>query len=283
MLQDVTIIDSDNYEALGISTMFFPGGEPHIKVPIFTGNVFLFLKLRTWNETTFASLLLEALQRQETIKKLQIFIPYFPAARQDKVADNKAALTLSIVTSMFNTTGIIINVFDVHSPVINEYIFSYNYLPIDLNITLRENVVGIISPDKGAVERATGFRNHFYPTAELIVCGKKRNPETGELSSGYSMPELTKEGHYIIVDDICDGGYTFKLLTNAFEEQSVAKNSTLELFVSHGIFSKGLDALPAKISHITTTNSFCKLESSERLTVLKLETLFDTIIGDSIA
>jgi hypothetical protein len=58
------IIDSDNYAASGVETMFFPGGEPHVKIPRFKEMPILHLKLRTWNDVGFASLLTNALHNQ---------------------------------------------------------------------------------------------------------------------------------------------------------------------------------------------------------------------------
>jgi phosphoribosylpyrophosphate synthetase len=85
------------------------------------------------------------------------------------------------------------------------------------------------------------------------------------------MPELQRSGRHIIVDDICDGGGTFNLLAEAWKRKNPAY-SKLELFVSHGIFSKGLDAIDPVIEHITTTDSWCKGNSyiRDRLTVLPL-------------
>ena len=40
------VIDSDNYSAAGIETMFFPGGEPHVKLPLYREPVILYGKLR---------------------------------------------------------------------------------------------------------------------------------------------------------------------------------------------------------------------------------------------
>jgi hypothetical protein len=75
------------------------------------------------------------------------------------------------------------------------------------------------------------------------------------------------------VDDICDGGGTFNLLAEAWKRKlRIDQHSKLELFVSHGIFSKGLDAIDPVIEHITTTDSWCKGNSyiRDRLTVLPL-------------
>lgn len=94
------IIDSDNYAEHGIETMFFPGGEPHVKIPRFKEMPVLFLKLRTWNDTGFAALLIDALHQQFTTIP-RIFIPYFPGARQDKT-DGMAPLTVHVMNRLLS-------------------------------------------------------------------------------------------------------------------------------------------------------------------------------------
>jgi ribose-phosphate pyrophosphokinase len=93
------------------------------------------------------------------------------------------------------------------------------------------------------------------------------------------MPPLSAQGRYIIVDDICDGGGTFNLLATAFATDPVGRFSMLEMFVSHGIFSKGIDAISPTIKKIVTTDSWCQLPSDDRLTVLPLSPLF-AILGE---
>ena len=100
------VIDSDNYDAAGIKTLFFKGGEPHAKLPIFTEDVLLFLKLRTWNDVGLAVCVIDALSRQSKIH-VYAFIPYWPGARQDrshnkKDPDDQAPCTLEIVGRMFS-------------------------------------------------------------------------------------------------------------------------------------------------------------------------------------
>lgn len=292
----VHVIDSDDYKASGISTMFFPGGEPHAKLPIFKDDVLLFLKLRTWNDVGIALCVIDALHRQ-TGFSIHKFIPYFPGARQDRShnvddpVDGKAPLTLEIMGDLFSLpwSSRQLVVFDVHSDKAYQYTtIGRSFMPADIGISdlgfpLRANVAGIIAPDKGAVVRATQFRNAFYPTAELVLCKKRRDPATGLIDEDdYEFPQELASGHYICVDDICDGGRTFNLLAQGFKIAKNSENCTLELFVSHGIFSKGLDNLDPRIIHITTTDSFCRLEESERLTVIKLAPLFDKIVSGEL-
>lgn len=269
------IIDSDNYKAAGIETMFFPGGEPHVKVPRFKSSepIKLFLKLRTWNDVGIAVCLLDVLDRRANVEVAEVFIPYFPGARQDKAFDYDSPYTVAIMEAAL-CGGMDVSVFDPHSPVLESFSsLKAVYMPADLRIDVDEEkhgpVVGIIAPDAGAYDRAQHFREQFYPNAALIECSKIRNKRSGTLSH-YEMGELFEEGRYIVVDDICDGGGTFNLLAEAFDANQYGKGSGLELFVSHGIFSKGTLAVSPRYSRITTTDSWWSGPSVGRLTVLPL-------------
>ncbi len=269
------IIDSDNYKAAGIETMFFPGGEPHVKVPRkwkSRESIKLFLKLRTWNDVGIAACLLDVLERRGD-DIAEVFIPYFPGARQDRALDMEAPYTVAIMEELLCRWRDV-SVFDPHSAVLEAFgNLKAVYMPADLRVDVDEEkdglVVGIIAPDAGAYERAANFRESFYPNAALIECSKIRNKRSGTLSH-YEMGELFEEGRYIVVDDICDGGGTFNLLAEAFDANQYGKGSGLELFVSHGIFSKGTLAVSPRYSRITTTDSWWSGPSVGRLTVLPL-------------
>jgi len=261
------IIDSDDYRASGVEAMFFPGGEPHVKIPLFEEELLLFLKLRTWSDVGIAACLINALDWQGTA--YQTFIPYYPGARQDRT-DGTAPLTVAMISRLLEATPLA--VFDPHSRILGDTV-DYIYMPKDLPIPINPSVVGIIAPDEGAQGRALQFLDKFYPNADLIQAYKERDSKTGQLSN-YSMEYLTQSGTYIIVDDICDGGGTFNLLANAFDEDPIASQCELEMFVSHGIFSKGLDNISPRIKKIITTDSWCDPSrsryNSERLTVIPL-------------
>lgn len=278
------IIDSDSYQASGIETLFFPGGEPHAKLPIFKERVILFLKARTWDDVGIGACVWDALQRQaqslatrsvETIEEPRpvLFMPYSPGARQDRT-DGTAPLTKVLIANMFPNTNNL-HVFDLHSFLPTYNWRPRNWMPTDLIVPVKPDVVGIIAPDKGANERAMRFRDHFYPKLPVYHCTKERDSDTGRLSH-YSMPALHKEGRHIVVDDICDGGGTFNLLAEAYRRQT---RGPLELFVSHGIFSKGLTDLRRYYSHFYTTDSFYTSQYQDQpdVTVLPLRPLLEKL------
>ena len=66
---------------------------------------------------------------------------------------------------------------------------------------------------------------------------------------GFNFPagerQVRLNNHHI--DDICDGGQTFISLAQSLKKQGAAE---IFLYVTHGIFSKGLDQLKTCIQHI---------------------------------
>lgn len=278
-MKGFTVIDSDNYSAAGVVTMKFPGGEPHVKIPreLEGANVLAVLKLRTWDDVGYAALLLDALEQADA--SVTPFIPYYPGARQER-SDGTAPITLGVMNRLlaYNT---VVHVLDFHS--------HSGYMPACRNWRITDllppsskptsDVVGIIAPDRGAMGRAFSFRDALYPGRAVIECEKVRDSASGWIS-GYNMPALKHSGHYIVVDDICDGGATFNLLAQAFDADPIGKQSTLDLVVSHGIFSKGVSAISERYQRIITTASWCDpvQESNHgRLTVLSLEPIIEAI------
>ena len=57
----------------------------------------------------------------------------------------------------------------------------------------------------------------------------------------------------IVVDDICDGGATFLKLAEILKQRNV---KSMELFVTHGIFTKGTECLTSVYKTVYTTNSY---------------------------
>lgn len=112
----------------------------------------------------------------------------------------------------------------------------------------------VISPDAGAQKRADEVAHALR--VPVINATKERNVRTGELSSFYIPPAMdfikSSPKPPLIVDDICDGGGTFVGLAEVMEAQDYP---TPDLYVTHGIFSKGFGAIAPHFSHVLTTDS----------------------------
>lgn len=110
--------------------------------------------------------------------------------------------------------------------------------------------VGVIAPDKGAHDRAAAAARVMG--VPVYTAGKTRDFATGKLSGFHMEDKLPDEGKLLIVDDICDGGGTFIGLAEA----TGLPKDRVDLWVTHGIFSKGLSNLLEHFETIHTTDSY---------------------------
>lgn len=203
-----------------------------------------------------------AYRTMETSVKTVLILPYVPGARADRGNPFGARVYAQFIGEMWIDQVII---YDPHSPVIVEELELWRkddsittvVYPEDILNTRSSKLVmpnkydGIIAPDKGAAERAAGVADAFG--IPLFTAEKTRDFETGKLS-GFSI-DLPETGHFLIVDDICDGGGTFLGLASV-----VPEDVELDLYVSHGVFSKNaLRNLSNAFQSIFTTNSYAPL------------------------
>lgn len=182
--------------------------------------------------------------------KSHLTLKYLPYARQDKEVSNISTFALRTFANLLNSlnfNNVAIN--DPHSKVALELIDnSYAYYPkhqIQKILTLIENDL-VVYPDDGAVSKYSTM----YPF-KYIFGHKTRDQLTGNIIK-YILNGDPKNKNILIIDDICDGGMTFKLLTKELLDSGAKE---VNLFVTHGIFSKGLRTLKeAGIKRIFTSD-----------------------------
>lgn len=199
-----------------------------------------------------------------------LVLPYLPGARQDRVnVDGDVLWTSLSVAHMINSRGFSrVITLDPHSPVMPGYINNLVEYPLERIADWFESVNydGVIAPDKGAKNRAEIFAAALG--VPITYASKNRDVSTGRLS-GFSV-ELEKGKHYLVVDDICDGGGTFLGLGEKFYPQG----ASADLYVTHGIFSKGVSPLTRFYNNIYTTDSLphhggVKMRCSDIIEVVK--------------
>lgn len=215
-------------------------------------------------EFVTAMLLVDAIHSSGgSIEKL--VLPYIPGARQDRSNPTGDVLfTAASVANMINSRQFSrVVVLDPHSPVSVERIRRAAIFPLEsVAQKLPSRYAGVIAPDKGAKGRAEQFAETLQ--VPIYYGGKTRDVSNGKLT-GFTLEPIRNNlgSHYLVVDDICDGGGTFNGLADKIHEQG----ATADLYVSHGIFSKGTDALLENYGEIFTTNSLAGSERN-KITVL---------------
>lgn len=199
----------------------------------------------------------------------RLVIPYLPGARQDRInPDGDVLFTSSVVADMINEchfpSGVVS--LDPHSPVMPRMIEHFREHPLENVVKqIPKRYDGIIAPDKGAKDRAKRVADSL--NIPLYLGGKTRDVSNGKLT-GFTLENLNYDnmrpnGHYLVVDDICDGGGTFIGLAEKIHQQY----ATADLYVSHGIFSKGTRHLNKAYGSIYTTDSL-PLRDGNKVTVL---------------
>lgn len=238
--------------------MKFPAGEAHIKVPaddeVYTPTLAIWIAdADTLNDDLVTLAMYADYARQRGVEP-ELYVPYFPGARQDRGNPFGAQVYANLVNSMgFKTVTIL----DPHSPVIVQEIDNVRVL--DATHILMKSIfgrsemvsndwVGVIAPDAGAVTRTQRVADVLH--LPMFKADKHRDFETGKLT-GFSCEEVPEEGRLLVVDDICEGGGTFLGLAGAIG----VSRDRLALWVTHGSFSGRAGQLRDVFGAIYTTDS----------------------------
>jgi ribose-phosphate pyrophosphokinase len=114
----------------------------------------------------------------------------------------------------------------------------------------------LVSPDAGAMKKVAKIAKIF--NCPMITASKIRNPQNGEITgTEIHIPNEFIGRKFLIVDDLIDGGRTFIELAKAIRTANNGEATSIDLYVTHGIFSKGIDVLhDAGICNIYTANPF---------------------------
>lgn len=253
----------------------FPGGESQVRVPAELLScaeqarlVRLEAHLMSADAVMQLLLLTDALRRGLPMVPLHLVMPYVPYARQDRVCAPGEALSAKVFCSLINAQGYAsVLIADPHSDVVPALLERVSV--IDASAYLAEVLaapafaggVTLVAPDAGARKRTLALAKRFG-VSDVAFADKVRDPLTGAIS-GVSFPQVPAGQPVLVVDDICDGGRTFLELAIAARRSS---DVPLYLYVTHGIFSKGLAALAEHYTHIFTAHSW--IGDAQNLTTL---------------
>lgn len=180
--------------------------------------------------------------------RAQLDISYLPYARQDKPVSNSSCFALYTFARILNgMSWDWITVMDPHSEIaLHEIAQCGARYPGDRVRALMQEVKAdvLCYPDAGALKKYGKLFNRVSIHGEKV-----RDQATGMITSYEILGDCDGE-RVLIVDDICDGGATFRLLA---EQLHKAGAEEVFLYVTHGIFSKGVRHLfDAGISRIFT-------------------------------
>lgn len=249
-----------DHKRVDVSVWNFPGGELGVKLNELTDinapYVIHVTGIPTSNDIIVALNIADALKRQGIDRKnVTLHIPYFPYARQDRVCSEGESFALNVFVQLIATgfwSKLI--VVDPHSEVTTDLLA---YCQFDTEVLTQSQAATnlpkhdiLIAPDKGARAKVYSHQQVSRGT-EVITLNKVRQDRAVVYApiTGVEIDDKT----VCVVDDLVDGGRTFLSLVEAIELTG-QKPAELNLYVTHGIFSQGVDALREKYDNIFVFN-----------------------------
>ena len=252
----------------------FPGGELNVKLPasgIGLNVVTLKGSITSSDSLIELALLVDAIRRVSFNPTISLILPYMPYARQDRVCNTGEALSIKVAADIINSLYLDeVITYDNHSDVATALLDNCTDVPIhkiqSLVDAIKESKYDyIVSPDAGAVKKIQKLAQ--VVNLPIIKADKVREVSTGEILATEIHTKDIENARVLIVDDICDGGRTFIELARVLRSSNVA---TVDLYVTHGIFSKGVQVLLDEgIENVITTTSIPKQDTTQ-LTVLEI-------------
>jgi ribose-phosphate pyrophosphokinase len=263
-----------NTHKIPYKTFLFPSGELGVEVlemdesflmisaghsTAFPRQVSIYAELVTVQDI-FTFLLVMNVLKNRYKREFILNLPYIPFARQDRHTTPNTPFSLKVFADLINAldfkevylttphsnvAGLLIKnsvVMDVEDWITSFLIrnFGNDSWSYDPKVNFNKNIV-FIAPDVGADKRVFSLAQRCG-VSEVITCLKKRNPANGEIE-GLTVPVIDNyRKHFIVVDDICDGGRTFIELAKALPVGRLpptTSDGSISLLVTHGIFSNG--------------------------------------------
>ncbi|WP_125718548.1 ribose-phosphate diphosphokinase [Pseudoalteromonas rubra] len=244
----------------------FAGGEEHIRFNAVNFNEISKLEIyvRLTDSATLIRLMMavDALRRMSySACPIELVAPYFPYARQDRVCVTGEPLSAAVMAQLINSLKFAkVIIWDAHSDVspalLNRVVNVPQVELLNRCNVLRQRLASgeltLISPDAGASKKTLQIAQFYNAKPEVIQAQKCRDLVTGNIIRTEVQGDVNGK-RLLIADDICDGGRTFIELATVLKAQGAKE---IVLFVTHGIFSRGLVVFEGLIDTIITTDSF---------------------------
>lgn len=226
-------------------------------------------------------ILIDALKRASA-KSINIVMPYYGYARQDRKARSREPITSKLVANLLETTGADrVVTLDLHAPQIQGFfdipIDHLQAVPLLADYIKKKDLkdIVIVSPDHGGVIRARRMADLLKAPIGII---DKRRPKPNVAEVMNIIGDI--EGRTaIIVDDMIDTAGTMQLAADALIEKGATE---VYACVTHPVLSgPAIERIEnSKIKELVVTNSINLPEEKriEKITQLSVAPL----IGEAI-
>jgi ribose-phosphate pyrophosphokinase len=267
------IKEKNNLFYLKHKSFNFLGGEPHFQIT--TPDIAdlqdkkLIITQRVLSVSDLFTIILAVdAARRMNFNSIKLILPYFPAARQDRVCNEGEPLTLKIFTDMINQCNFEkVFIFSPHSEVtpallnnvevVDELEYAEKVIEHNLSQDALNTKFNIVCPDAGAGKRVGKIVSHLANkfnrcSFNLIRCEKIRDVKDGSLKDFFVQADDLQELPTIIFDDILSMGGTFIGLGDKLRAKNCGK---LMLFTAHADCQQGIERMINYFDWYYTTDS----------------------------
>ncbi|MDO4671008.1 MAG: ribose-phosphate diphosphokinase [Aerococcus sp.] len=223
--------------------------------------------------------------RRASAHQINVVIPYFGYARQDRKAKPREPISSKLVASMIERAGATrVLALDLHAAQIQGFfdipvdhllgapLLATHYLD---NPDYEDNDMVVVSPDHGGVTRARKLAEFLHAPIAII---DKRRPKAN-VAEVMNIIGDVKDKHAIIIDDMIDTAGTICAAADALTEEGAA---SVTACCTHPVLSgPAIDRLEAStIREVVVTDSIA-LPEEKKIDKIKVLSVSE-LIGEAI-
>jgi ribose-phosphate pyrophosphokinase len=272
-------IDAGNYK-LDV----FSDGEmsPSFEETIRNRSIFILGSLINSDSIVEMILAIDAAKRSG-VSDINIVLPYFPYARQDRKDKHRGAIGAAAIANALKSAGAkTLLTVDLHANQIEGFfdgaivhIQGKNvFMPYFKSILDEEWV--ICSPDAGGVARASAFSNHL--NLGLVVMNKRRD-KPNSIASMELVGDVTGK-KVLIIDDLIDTGGSLSKATEILLSKGATEVSAC---ITHGVLSgnakQTIDNSKLKTLYISDTIPLTDKKLSNKIKVITSSDIISKVIN----
>ena len=256
----------------------FSDGEmsPHIGESVRGHDVFIIQSTFPPADNFFELLLMIDAAKRASAENVNVIIPYFGYARQDRKDKPRVAIAAKLIANVLSAAGAHrIMTADLHADQIQGFFDipldhldgEYIFVPYLKSLNLKD--IMFASPDVGGIKRARSFAKFF--DAELAVCDKYRK-EANKIESMRLIGEVEGKD-VVLVDDLVDTAGTICKAAVLLKEKGA---KTVRAVCTHPVLSgKAYENIQNSVlEELVVTDTIPLKQKEPKIKVLSIADLF---------
>ena len=266
-------------EPLGeVNYQQFSDGEmsPYITESVRGHEVFLIQSTFAPSDNLMELLLMVDAAKRASASSVNVVIPYFGYARQDRKDKPRVAIAAKLIANLISAAGANrIMACDLHADQIQGFFDipvdhldgSYIFVPYLKSLGLAD--IMFASPDVGGIKRARSFAKFF--DAELAVCDKYRK-EANKVESMRLIGEVEGKD-VVLVDDLVDTAGTICKAAQLLKEKGA---KSVRAVCTHPVLSgKAYENIEKSVlEEIVVSDTIPLTQNSQKIKVLTVSNLY---------